>query len=149
MLTYLTSTQLSIRIVFEISICSFDNVSDCVLINQSVCHMRSLPPPRITRARKWKRIKRAIKNLFSKGYISDYGVFSRIQANHYSISKIRRLRFSTRLVKSRNDLNIVKRANRGFKLANYISRASRRVSVSGLKRGLRSPKSRMDFRINF
>lgn len=42
-------------------------------------------------------------------------------------------RFSTRLVKSRNDLNIVKRANRGFKLANYISRASRRVSVSGLK----------------
>ena len=57
------------------------------------------------------------QNLFSKGYISDYGVFSRIQANHYSISKIRRLRFSTRLVKSRNDLNIVKRANRGFKLA--------------------------------
>lgn len=111
--------------------------------------MRSLPPPRVTRARKWKRIKRAIKNLFSKGYISDYGVFSRIQTNHYSISKIRRLRFSTRLVKSRNDLNIVKRANRGFKLANYISRASRRVSVPGLKRGLRSPKSRMDFRINF
>ena len=37
--------------------------------------MRSLPPPRVTRSRRWKRIKRALKFFFTRGYVSDPGAF--------------------------------------------------------------------------
>lgn len=37
--------------------------------------MRSLPPPRVTRSRRWKRIKRAVAYFFTRGYVADPGAF--------------------------------------------------------------------------
>lgn len=37
--------------------------------------MRSLPPPRVTTKRRWKRFKRALKSLVFTGNISDPGAF--------------------------------------------------------------------------
>ncbi|RLV89442.1 hypothetical protein JA1_005176 [Spathaspora sp. JA1] len=80
--------------------------------------MRSLPPPRITRARRWKRIKRAIKNLFIQGYISDFSVFHRAPSN-FTISKIHKSKFSSRL-KKQSEIGIVQTANIGLQFAGYL-----------------------------
>ncbi|RCK63543.1 hypothetical protein Cantr_09878 [Candida viswanathii] len=100
--------------------------------------MRSLPPPRITRARRWKRIKRALKSFFEQGYIADFSVFyKRCQKNHYTISKIRRTRFTYRFVTTERK-GVVKRANRGWRFARVVGRHARKVTMPGLRRGLRA-----------
>ena len=102
--------------------------------------MRSLPPPRITRARRWKRIKRALKSLFDKGYISDFTVFNkRSQTNQYSVSKIKKTKFTYRFVNTEKK-GVVKRANRGLRFARMISKKATKFTMPGLRRGLRNSK---------
>lgn len=85
--------------------------------------MRSLPPPRITRKRIWKRIKRATK------YFLKHGRFSDPESHAYkkksqSISKIKQLRISSRLRKSKCNSTGVMRAsgNMGLKTASAVTR---------------------------
>lgn len=46
------------------------------LFSLCVLYMRSLPPPRITRKRRWLRIKRAVTELFTTRRVSDRNCFS-------------------------------------------------------------------------
>ncbi|EGW31018.1 uncharacterized protein SPAPADRAFT_141978 [Spathaspora passalidarum NRRL Y-27907] len=91
--------------------------------------MRSLPPPRITRARRWKRIKRAIKNLFLQGYISDFSVFHRSTQPNYTISKIHKSRFSSRL-KKQSQMGIIQTANIGLQVAGYLGKLAANLSFA-------------------
>lgn len=99
--------------------------------------MRSLPPPRITRARRWKRIKRALKNLFTKGYISDFGVFQKrawLSRQCHSVSMIGRLPILSRMRKlNSTEDNLVKSANWGFLIAKSFSKLVAKTSLPGLK----------------
>ncbi|ABN64637.1 predicted protein [Scheffersomyces stipitis CBS 6054] len=97
--------------------------------------MRSLPPPRITRARKWKRIKRAFKSLFTKGYISDHGAFvstSRTSKSTMkaSISTIKRSRISSRFRKRNftDGVDLADGANLGLKTMGHLGRLATRAS---------------------
>ncbi|CAI5757288.1 unnamed protein product [Candida verbasci] len=98
--------------------------------------MRSLPPPRITRSRKWKRIRRAIFNLLTKGYISDFGVFSRNQNIRYSytISKIEKARFSSRMKFKTNELFLT--ANTSIKILTTLSKVLGKLSMPGMRKEL-------------
>lgn len=95
--------------------------------------MRSLPPPRITRKRRWRRIKRAVKSFFTKGYVSDPGAFLINHNNeNHSISKIKQSRVSSRVRKTRSkplDLGIRESANVGIKTAGFVSKIARRASA--------------------
>ncbi|KAK6459192.1 uncharacterized protein RJT20DRAFT_4770 [Scheffersomyces xylosifermentans] len=98
--------------------------------------MRSLPPPRITRARKWKRIRRAIKSFFSKGYTSDHGAFlstaktsrSTMKA---SISTIKKSRISSRFRKRNftDGVGLADGANAGIKTVSCLGKLATRASL--------------------
>ncbi|CAD1812098.1 hypothetical protein FOB58_004495 [Candida parapsilosis] len=102
--------------------------------------MRSLPPPRITRARRWKRIKRAMKNLLTKGYISDYGVFHRkssLYSRHfYSITKIHKSPILSRMKKRKTDMQVFQTANSGLRFAKHFGTFVAKLSIPGLKEDL-------------
>ncbi|KAI5951241.1 hypothetical protein KGF54_004315 [Candida jiufengensis] len=101
--------------------------------------MRSLPPPRITRARRWKRIRRALKNLLTKGYISDFGVFHQrtLYSRHfYSISKIHKSAILNRMKTRKTDFNLVQTAHSGVRIMRFFSGILTRFSVPGLKEDL-------------
>ncbi|KAI5969271.1 hypothetical protein CANMA_001718 [Candida margitis] len=98
--------------------------------------MRSLPPPRITRARRWKRIKRALKNLLAKGYISDYGVFHRrslYSRRFYSITKVHKSPILSRMKKRKSDMQIFQTANSGLRFVKHLSKFIAKFSIPGLK----------------
>ncbi|CCE83546.1 Piso0_004125 [Millerozyma farinosa CBS 7064] len=114
--------------------------------------MRSLPPPRITRKRRWRRIKRAIKAFFTKGYISDPGAFlSSSKGSKGSISTIRKSRFSPRYRKARlanPDMTLREGANVGIATASLVSKVASRASMP-LLRPLRDRSNRMNFTVRF
>ncbi|ODV69782.1 hypothetical protein HYPBUDRAFT_174239 [Hyphopichia burtonii NRRL Y-1933] len=99
--------------------------------------MRSLPPPRITRKRRWRRIKRALKSLFTKGYILDPGAFlSGEKGGNNSISKIRQSRVTSRVRKAKSrptDLGLREGANAGIRTATFIGRVAKRASMPILR----------------
>ncbi|KAI5965504.1 hypothetical protein KGF57_000770 [Candida theae] len=115
--------------------------------------MRSLPPPRITRARRWKRIKRALKNLATKGYISDYGVFHRraLYSRHlYSITKVHKSSILSRMKKRKTDLQVFQTANSGLRLIRQLSKFLAKISIPGLKEdlpGTRRGKMRLSLKM--
>lgn len=88
--------------------------------------MRSLPPPRITKRRKWLRIKRAIRTFFTKGYVSDTGAFMPLTRRHRrSVSIVQQSRFSLRARRVRiipAEHTIGERANIGIAAVNYVGK---------------------------
>lgn len=86
--------------------------------------MRSLPPPRITTARKWKRIKRSMKSLFTSGNITDFSPFARRQNQNYSISKFKVSRITHRF-KKQQDIGIVQT---GIKTAGFLGKLASKTS---------------------
>ena len=95
--------------------------------------MRSLPPPRITRRRRWLRIKRAIKTFFTKGYVSDTGAFVSLRKhNRRAVSIIQQSRFSFRAHRVRitpAEPTIRERANVGIAAANYVGRLTAKAAI--------------------
>ncbi|CCG20921.1 hypothetical protein CORT_0A05330 [Candida orthopsilosis Co 90-125] len=124
-----------------------------LLLGQSIQTMRSLPPPRITRARRWKRIKRALKNLITKGYISDYGVFHRrsLYSRHFhSITTVHKSPILSRMKKRKTDLQVFQTANSGLRFAKHLSAFVARFSIPGLKEdlfGSRRGKIRLSLKV--
>lgn len=98
--------------------------------------MRSLPPPRITRKRRWRRFKRAVKFFFSKGRFSDPTSYE-YNNKGQSIGKITQLRFSSRLRRSRwtkSEQALKKGTNVGLKTASVMGRlATRSMPLIRLK----------------
>lgn len=89
--------------------------------------MRLLPPPRITRKRRWRRIKRAIKSLFTRGRVSDPGAFVRQPRR---VSKIKRSRMSKRV---KRDRGLRETTSVGLRTAAWCGRMARPMSRSLLK----------------
>ncbi|KAK6461425.1 hypothetical protein DFJ63DRAFT_182285 [Scheffersomyces coipomensis] len=94
--------------------------------------MRSLPPPRVTRSRRWKRIRRAIASLFTRGKISDTAAFipsSKINMNP-SISTIKKSRFTSRFRKSNftDGIGLRESANAGIKTAGMFGKMLTKAS---------------------
>ncbi|CUM45314.1 unnamed protein product [Debaryomyces fabryi] len=113
--------------------------------------MRSLPPPRVTRKRRWMRIKRAIRSFFAKGYVTDPGAFMPTSAsNRRSISTIRKSRFSPRFRKSRinrSEIGIREGANAGIATASFVGKMASRASMPVLRR--HGPKNLMNLTVRF
>ncbi|CAK9436109.1 uncharacterized protein LODBEIA_P06670 [Lodderomyces beijingensis] len=107
--------------------------------------MRSLPPPRLTRTRRFKRVRRALKNLCTKGYISDFGVFHKrcIYSRHlHTISKIHISPILARM--KRTDFKAVQSATWGVILARCVSRLVTKASLPGLRDDILWRRSRLN-----
>lgn len=95
--------------------------------------MRSLPPPRITKKRRWKRIKRALRAFFNKGYMLDPGAFYPYPkaTSKNTISTIRRSRLTSRFRKSNftDEIGLKEGANAGLKTLSVMRRLARGMSV--------------------
>ncbi|CUM65246.1 uncharacterized protein PRCAT00002878001 [Priceomyces carsonii] len=95
--------------------------------------MRSLPPPRITRKRRWKRIKRALKNFFTKGYVSDPGAFvsHANTSNKRSVSTIKKSRLTSRFRRKNftDGVGLRDGANMGMRTVGTLGRLASKASV--------------------
>ncbi|CAH6718293.1 hypothetical protein CLIB1444_01S03532 [[Candida] jaroonii] len=86
--------------------------------------MRSLPPPRITRKRRWRRFKRAIKYFFKTGKLTDPSS-PNYRFKSQSISKIKQSRITSRLRRSnftKSDQFLRSSTNAGMKTASFVGK---------------------------
>ncbi|KAK6205534.1 uncharacterized protein RJT21DRAFT_124670 [Scheffersomyces amazonensis] len=100
--------------------------------------MRSLPPPRVTRSRRWKRIRKAIASFFKRGRISDKGAFvssSKVNLNS-SISTIKKSRITSRIRKANftDGVGLIDGANAGLKTASMFGKLIKRASFPAMTR---------------
>lgn len=96
--------------------------------------MRSLPPPRITRKRKWKRFKRSLRYFFHKGRFSDPGSY--LYKNKSSISKIKKSRLASKFGRVRKSKSESFKRNgtmTGVKTVSLLGKLALRASAPILR----------------
>ncbi|ODV77438.1 uncharacterized protein CANTADRAFT_309081 [Suhomyces tanzawaensis NRRL Y-17324] len=109
--------------------------------------MRSLPPPRITRLRRWKRIKRAIRSFFTQGYVSDPGAFLPQNGSRSHISIIKKSRLTSRFRKRNfTDMGLREGASAGIRTAGYMGKLATRASFPVLRPRHKSSKINLSVR---
>lgn len=113
--------------------------------------MRSLPPPRITRKRRWRRVKRAVADMFRRGYFTQ-----RLPAHlatspplRHDISMIKRSRILQRARKRNCTDGITLRDGTqwGIRTAYTVKRITRRLSRPMFPRSMKKSKVKVLVRV--
>ncbi|CAK7892646.1 hypothetical protein CAAN1_01S11012 [[Candida] anglica] len=96
--------------------------------------MRSLPPPRTTRKRRWKRFQRALKSLLFRGQVSDPGAFFWRRKKPNKVT--------------RRHWNSGEHFNSGVRAASVAGRLVRRASAPFI-RSVKRPASSVNMTVKF
>lgn len=117
----------------------------------SVYHMRSLPPPRLTRKRRWRRAKRAVANVFRKGFFS-HRLPARIAnspqiRNDISFIKRSRILMRPRKRNFTDGMTLRDGAQWGYRTLYTVKRLTRHVSRPMVSQLMKKPKVRVSVRV--